>query len=327
MNQIVNTSVTRRQFVVSSASAAGGLAISVAFAGLADAASIGAQAWGADTAPNEINAFLAIDPDGSILIRSPHNEMGQGAITALPMIVAEELECDWSKVKVEYASPARNLREKDVYGDMVTAGSRGVRTSWQMLLQAGASARVRLIAAAAQRWNVPEAECEAANSKVTHKTSGRSLDYGALAADAGKIKLDKEPAIRTPDQFKLIGKPLPRLDTPLKINGSAKFAIDTQVPGMVYAAIAACPVFGGKLKSVDESPGQGPARRAAGGQARQCGGGGRRPLLARQGGARAAQARMGRGRGRQDRQRAIRQALPRHARRADGERAQRRQCR
>ena len=254
MNEIVNTFVTRRQFVVSSASAAGGLAICVAFSGLAEAASIGAQAWGQETAPSDINAFLAIEPDGSILIRSPHAEMGQGAITALPMIVAEELECDWSKVKVEYASAARNLREKGVYGEMTTVGSRGVRTSWQMLLQAGASARVRLIQAAAQRWNVPEAECEAANSKVTHKTSGRNFDYGALAADAGKIKLDKEPAIRTPDQFKLIGKSLPRLDTPLKINGAAKFAIDTQVPGMVYAAIAACPVFGGKLKSVDESP-------------------------------------------------------------------------
>src|ERR1039457_584352 len=170
------------------------------------------------------------------------------------MIVAEELECDWSKVKVEYASSARNLRDHNVYGDMVTAGSRGVRTSWQMLLQAGASARVRLVAAAAQRWNVPEAECEAAHSKVTHKSSGRSFDYGTLAADAGKIKLAKERAIRTPDQFKLIGKSLPRLDTPLKINGTAKFAIDTQIPGMVYAAIAACPVPGGKLKSVDEGP-------------------------------------------------------------------------
>ncbi len=254
MNQIVNTSLTRRQFVVSSASAAGGLAISVAFSGLADAASIAAQTWGADSAPNDINAFLAIDPDGSILIRSPHNEMGQGAITALPMIVAEELECDWSKVKVEYASSARNLRENNVYGDMVTAGSRGVRTSWQMLLQAGASARERLIAAAAQRWGVPVAACEAANSKVTHKITGRSFDYGALAADAAKIKLDKEPAIRTPDQFKLIGKTVARLDTPLKINGSAKYGIDTQIPGMVYAAIAACPVFGGKLKSVDDAP-------------------------------------------------------------------------
>jgi len=254
MNQIMKTSVTRRHFVVASASAAGGLAISVAFPGLADAASIGTQAWGPDSTPNEINAFLAIDPDGSILIRSPHQEMGQGAITALPMIVAEELECDWSKVKVEYASPARNLREKNVYGEMTTVGSRGVRTSWQMLLQAGASARERLIAAAAQRWNVSPSDCEAANSKITHKATGRSFDYGALAADAANIKLDKEPAIRTPDQFKLIGKRLARLDTPLKINGSAKFAIDTVVPNMVYAAVSACPVFGGRLKSVDDAP-------------------------------------------------------------------------
>ncbi|MGA7531439.1 MAG: xanthine dehydrogenase family protein molybdopterin-binding subunit [Pseudolabrys sp.] len=257
MNQIMKTSITRRHFVVASASAAGGLAISVAFPGFADAASIGAQAWGPESTPNEINAFLAIDPDGSILIRSPHQEMGQGAITALPMIVAEELECDWSKVKVEYASPARNLREKNVYGEMTTVGSRGVRTSWQMLLQAGASARERLIAAAAQRWNVSPSDCEAANSKITHKATGRSFDYGALAADAANIKLDKEPAIRTPDQFKLIGKRLARLDTPLKINGSAKFAIDTKVPDMVYAAVAACPVFGGKLKSVDDAPAKG----------------------------------------------------------------------
>jgi isoquinoline 1-oxidoreductase beta subunit len=257
MNQMMKTSITRRHFVVASASAAGGLAISVAYPGVADAASIGTQAWGPESAPNEINAFLAIDPDGSILIRSPHQEMGQGAITALPMIVAEELECDWSKVKVEYASPARNLREKNVYGEMTTVGSRGVRTSWQMLLQAGASARERLIAVAAQRWNVSPADCEAANSKITHKATGRSVDYGALAADAANIKLDKEPAIRTPDQFKLIGKRIARLDTPLKINGSAKFAIDTRVPDMVYAAVAACPVFGGKLKSVDDAPAKG----------------------------------------------------------------------
>ena len=285
MNQIMKTSITRRHFVVASASAAGGLAISVAFPGLADAASIGAQAWGPESTPNEINAFLAIDPDGSILIRSPHQEMGQGAITALPMIVAEELECDWSKVKVEYASPARNLREKNVYGEMTTVGSRGVRTSWQMLLQAGASARERLIAAAAQRWNVSPSDCEAANSKITHKATGRSFDYGALAADAANIKLDKEPAIRTPDQFKLIGKRLARLDTPLKINGSAKFAIDTKVPDMVYAAVAACPVFGGKLKSVDDAPAKGRRGISASGETRKRRRRCRRPLLARQGGA------------------------------------------
>jgi len=249
MNQI--TKLSRRQFVVASFTAAGGLAINVSAAG---AAVIGATPYGDATAPNEINAFLSIEPNGTILIRSPHTEMGQGAITSLPMIVAEELECDWSKVKVEYASPTRNLRENMVYGDMITAGSRGVRMSWKMLQQAGASARVRLVAAAAKRWGVPEAECQAANSKVTHKASGRSLDYAALVADAAKVTLAAEPAIRTPDTFKLIGQPLPRLDTPLKINGSAKFALDTRLPGMVYAAIAACPVQGGKLKSVDEAP-------------------------------------------------------------------------
>ncbi len=254
MNQIVKTSLTRRHFVVASATAAGGLAVTVMLPGLAEAATIGAQTYGPDASPHDVNAFLAIEPDGSILIRSPHNEMGQGAITALPMIVAEELECDWAKVKVEYASPSRNLREHQVYGNMVTAGSRGVRTSWRFLQQAGASARERLIAAAAHRWNVAPGECHAENSKVTHKPSGRSLDYAALAADAAAIKLDKEPAIRTPDKYKLIGKSLPRLDTPLKINGAARFAIDTQISGMVYAAINACPVAGGKLKSVDETP-------------------------------------------------------------------------
>jgi isoquinoline 1-oxidoreductase beta subunit len=254
MNQTVKTLLTRRDFIVASVTAAGGLAITVMLPSLADAATVGAQPAGPDNSPFDVNAFLAIEPDGSILIRSPHNEMGQGAITALPMIVAEELECDWEKVKVEYASPMRNLREHHVYGDMVTAGSRGVRTSWRMLQQAGASARERLIAAAARRWNVRPSECSAANSKVMHKASGRSLDYAALAADATKIKLAAEPAIRTPGKFKLIGKPLPRLDTPHKINGSAKFAIDTQIPGMVYAAINACPVAGGKLKAVDEAP-------------------------------------------------------------------------
>lgn len=257
MNQIAKTPLTRRDFVVASTTAAGGLAITVMLPALAGAATIGPRPTGPDALPNDVNAFLAIEPDGSILIRSPHNEMGQGAITALPMIVAEELECDWAKVKVEYASPMRNLREHQVYGNMVTAGSRGVRTSWRFLQQAGASARERLIAAAARRWNVAPAECRAENSKVIHTASGRSFDYAVLAVDAAAIKLAKEPAIRTPDKFKLIGKPLARLDTPHKINGAAKFAIDTQIPGMVYAAINACPVAGGKLKSVDEAPAKG----------------------------------------------------------------------
>ena len=249
MNQI-----TRRHFVVSASAAAGGLAISVTMPSLAQAAAIGAQTFGPETAPGEINAFLAIGADGTVLIRSPHNEMGQGAVTALPQIVADELECDWSKVKVEYASATRNLRENNVYGDMITAGSRGVRMSWQMLQQAGASARARLIAAGAKKMGVPEADCIAENSKVIYKNSGRAVSYGEIAAEAAQIKLDKEPAIKPASAYKLIGKSVPRTDTPLKINGSAMFAMDVTVPGMVYAAINACPVPTGKLKSVEESP-------------------------------------------------------------------------
>lgn len=260
MNAITKTGhddggFTRRQFVVSALSAAGGLAIGVAIPGLAGALPLPAQPWsGENINPNEINAWIVIDPDNTVTIRISHSEMGQGAATALPMIVAEELECDWAKVRGEYASGNRNVRERGVYRDMMTVGSRGVRTSYQYLQQAGASARERLIAAAAKRWSVAASDCEARAGRVVHKQSGRILDYGALVADAAKIVLEKEPAIKTPDKFKLIGKPVPRLDTPAKINGSAKFAIDTQVPGMAYAAIIACPVFGGKLKSVDESP-------------------------------------------------------------------------
>ena len=149
-----------------------------------------------------------IDPDETITIRIPHAEMGQGAGTANPMLVAEELECDWAKIKGEFASPNRNVRENNVYKDQNTVGSRGVATSWQYLQQAGASARARLVQAAANQWNVPASECVAENGAVLHKASNRSLTYGKLAPDAAKITLDKEPAIKTPDQFKLVGKPL-----------------------------------------------------------------------------------------------------------------------
>ena len=149
--------------------------------------------------------------------------------------------------------PTATSRENKVYGGHVTGGSRAVRARREQVQQAGASARERLIAAAAKRWNVPASECSAETSKVTHKATGRTLRFGELAAEAAKITLDKEPAIKTPDQFTLIGKPLARLDMPLKINGTAKFGIDIEVPGMVYAAIIACPVFGGTVKSVDDA--------------------------------------------------------------------------
>ena len=251
------------------------------------AATLAARPWGDETAnAGEINAWIVIEPDDTIIIRYGRAEMGQGSFTALPMIVAEELECDWAKVKAEYASANRNFREKEVYGRLGTGGSRAVRETRPMLQQAGASARERLIAAAAKRWGVPASECTAEMSKVMHKASGRTLRYGELVRDATQIKLDKEPAIKTPDQFKLMGKPMARLDTPLKINGSAVYGIDIKVPDMVHAAIMACPVFGGRLKSVDESAIAGRRGVMQVVKLPQCGRGGRGPLLARQGGAR-----------------------------------------
>ena len=244
--------LSRRQFVVTSLTAAGGLAIGLAHPGLAHALAIKAQPWG-DDAPNarEFNAWLVIEPDDTIIIRYGRAEMGQGTFTALTMCVAEELQCDWSKVKSEFASAHRNVTENNVYGDQSSVGSHSVRLGREKAQQVGASARERLIAAAATRWKVEPATCIAENSKVIHKASGRSLRFGQLAAEAAKITLAQEPAIKTPEQYTLMGKPLPRLDVPLKINGTAKFGIDTRIDGMVYAAIVACPVFGGKLKSVD----------------------------------------------------------------------------
>jgi len=246
--------LSRRKFIVTGLSAAGGLALGIAFPSLASARPLSAAPWSNEAvASNEVNAWIVIDPDETITIRIPHSEMGQGAATSNPMIVAEELECDWAKIKGEFASPNRNVRENNVYKDQNTVGSRGVATSWQYLQQAGASARVRLVQAAATRWNVPASECVAENGAVLHEASKRSLTYGKLAADAAKIRLDKEPEIKSPEHFKLIGKPLQRLDTPVKVNGEAKFGIDTKVPGMAYAAIISCPVPGGTLASVDES--------------------------------------------------------------------------
>ncbi|HUD86215.1 MAG TPA: molybdopterin cofactor-binding domain-containing protein [Xanthobacteraceae bacterium] len=252
----MNANLTRRHFILTATSAAGGLMIGIGAApAIAEAATVVAQPWNEDNAyaANEIDAWIAIDPDDSILIRYPRSEMGQGSMTALPMIVTEELHCDWSKVRIEYASANRNIRENKIYSPMVSAGSRTVRGTQKKMQQVGASGRERLIAAAAARWDVPASECTAALSVVTHGPSGRTLRYGELTADAAKIKLAQEPAIKTPDQFTFIGKPMPRIDVVYKIDGSAKFGIDAQVPGMVFAAINACPVPGGKLKSVDET--------------------------------------------------------------------------
>lgn len=244
--------LSRREFVISAATATGGLLVGLTVPGYA--AEFADKTWAADSAdPREVNAWVVIEPDETVILRCPMAEMGQGTGSGLPMLLAEELECDWSKVKVEFSSVNRNIRENSIYGDQLTAGSRGIRTSWPYVQQAGASARARLIQAAAAKWNVPAKECSAVQGKVMHKASGRSLSFGALVADAAKVKLAAEPAIKTPEQFKFAGTRQPRLDSPAKSDGSAKFGIDTREKDQLYASIMSCPVFGGKLVSVDDS--------------------------------------------------------------------------
>jgi isoquinoline 1-oxidoreductase beta subunit len=244
--------LSRRDFVISAATATGGLLVGMTVPG--QTAEFAKQSWAADSAdPREVNAWVVIEPDETVILRCPMAEMGQGTGSGLPMLLAEELECDWSKVKVEFASVNRNIRENEIYGDQLTAGSRGIRTSWPYVQQAGASARARLIQAAAGKWKVPVAECSASMGKVLHKASDRTLSYGALVADAAKVKLAAEPTIKSPEQFKLAGTRQPRLDSRIKSNGDAKFGIDTREDGQLYASIMSCPVFGGKLVSVDDS--------------------------------------------------------------------------
>ena len=197
----------------------------------------------------EVNAWLVISPDDTVTIRVAQSEMGEGVFTAMPMIVAEELHCDWNKVQAEYASANRSIREGGVYKRMATNGSGAVRRSRRYLQQAGASARERLIQAAADQWQVPATTCTAKDSIVTHTATGKTLRYGEIAHEASTIQLSKEPAIKTPKQFTLLGTPMARLDTPLKVNASATFGIDIRLPNMLYATSKTSPIVGAKVKS------------------------------------------------------------------------------
>ena len=245
--------LTRRSFVIAGASVAGGLAIAVAARRALRAYHAGPLRPESLAAPGEVNAFVVVDPDNQVTLRIAKSEMGQGVMTALAMIVAEELSCDFSKVKVEYASANRNLLDGAPYGKMGTGGSSSVRRSREILQQAGASARVRLIGAAAARWGVEASSCVARAGEVLHEATNRKATFGELAAAAATISLRSEPAIKTPDQFTLIGTAQARFDTPDKVTGAAQFGIDARLPGMVYAAVIQCPVFGGKLASFDEA--------------------------------------------------------------------------
>jgi isoquinoline 1-oxidoreductase beta subunit len=199
------------------------------------------------------NAFIRIDQSGKTTLVMPQVEMGQGVYTSIPMILAEELDADFSQVALEHAPPSDKLYGNPLFGIQATGNSNSVRAWWKPLRTAGAGARAMLVQAAARQWQVDPASCITANSQVMHKASGRQLSYGALAAAASSEVPPKDVPLKDPRDFVLIGKPLKRLDTPDKVNGRAVYGIDAILPNMKFATLAACPVFGGKVGKVDDS--------------------------------------------------------------------------
>jgi isoquinoline 1-oxidoreductase subunit beta len=232
----------RRSFLASSAAAGLAVGFRLPFAD---------EAAAQTELPPEINAWVVVKPDDTVIIRIARVDMGQGTLTGLAQLVAEELECDWSRVTWEYPSPGRNVARNRIWQNYQTAGSQGIRQSQKYVREGGAAARMMLIQAAANEWKVPAGECIAANSVITHKPSGRTTTFGKVADAAGKLDVPKDPPLKDAKDWKIAGKPLKRLDTPDKINGKQVYAIDTKLPGMLNAAIKLCPVIGGKVKSFD----------------------------------------------------------------------------
>ena len=233
--------LSRRQFLVSSA-AVGGLALGFNALPGGEAA--------AQTEP-EVNAWVVVKPDETVVVRIGRVEMGQGTLTGLAQLVAEELDCDWAKVTTEYPTPGQNLARSRVWGNFQTAGSRGVRDSHDYMRKGGAAARHMLIQAAANGWQVPTSECTVSKGVITHTPSGRTTTYGKVADAAAKLDPPKDVQLKDPKDWTIAGRPVKRLDTAQKINGSQIYSIDFTRPGMLNAAIKACPVFGGKLKGFE----------------------------------------------------------------------------
>jgi isoquinoline 1-oxidoreductase subunit beta len=239
--------LNRRAFVIGSTAVGAGLALGldIPFGGPT-------VVRAADGSP-EVNAWVVIRPDDTVVVRIARSEMGQGTLTGLAQLVAEELECDWSKVTTEYPTPGQSVARKRAWGDFSTGGSRGIRTSQEYVRKGGATARMMLVQAAANEWKVPASECTAANSVITHTPSGRTTTYGKVAEAAAKLEPPAEVKLKDPKDWKLIGKGVKRLDTSDKTTGKMTYGIDIKMPGMLNAAVKACPVFGGKLKSFDEA--------------------------------------------------------------------------
>jgi isoquinoline 1-oxidoreductase beta subunit len=244
-------SLPRRRFLSAGAALGGGLLI-----GFTTSPSIGAAdaAQNVATPPFAPNAFIRIGRDGQVVLTMPYVEMGQGTYTSIPMLIAEELEVDLKQVRLEHAPPNEKLYGNPLLGGIqATGNSNAVRASWQPLRQAGAAARTMLVSAAAQRWNVDPASCRAQSGEVRHVPTGRKIKYGELAADAARMPVPESVVLKRPENFKLIGTPAKRLDTPAKVNGTAVYGIDARPPGVKIATLAQSPVFGGRVKSVDDA--------------------------------------------------------------------------
>ena len=235
--------ISRREFLIGTLTTGAGLSLGLSLP-------FGRQLQAAEELP-EVNAWVLIKPDDTVIIRIARSEMGQGTLTGLAQMVAEELECDWSKVKTEYPTPGQSLARDRVWGSFATGGSQGIRGSHQYVRKGGAVARHMLIEAAAEAWDVAMEECRASNSVITHVPSGRTTTYGKVAAAAAEMIPPNQVTLKEPKDWKLIGKGVKRLDTVEKLNGKQVFGTDLDLPGMLNAAIKACPVFGGKLESYD----------------------------------------------------------------------------
>jgi len=239
--------LNRRAFVLGTAAVGTGLALGldIPFGGPA-------VVRAADGSP-EVNAWVVIQPDDRVVIRIARSEMGQGTLTGLAQLVAEELECDWSKVSTEFPTPGQSVARNRAWGDFSTGGSHGIRSSQEYVRKGGATARMMLIQAAANDWKVPVSECTAANSIITHTPSGKTTTYGKVAEAAARLEPPADVKLKEPKDWKLVGKGVKRLDTPDKTTGATIYGIDVKLPGMLNAAIKDCPVTGGKLKSYDEA--------------------------------------------------------------------------
>ncbi len=239
--------LSRRSFLQAGAAAGGGLMVSLCL----PFANRGEAAEGDSFAPN---AFIRVGGDGQIVLTMPYVEMGQGTYTSIPMLIAEELGVDLSRIRLEHAPPNERLYGNPLFGGIqATGNSNAVRASWEPLRQAGATARTMLVAAAARRWNVEPASCRAQSGEVLHEPTGRHATYGELAADAARMPVPEKVVLKRPEDFKLIGTSAKRLDAPSKVNGTAVYGIDVRPPGVKIATLVQSPVFGGRVKSVNDA--------------------------------------------------------------------------